>query len=95
MRVNQNEIAPADMIILETVDGGRWCFVDVSAINGVFDRFITKKACNDTQILEMKTIKFNECVKNIKGMLKYEEPDANMNSFKGRLKLEVFPGLAM
>jgi magnesium-transporting ATPase (P-type) len=91
IRVNQNEIVPADMIILETMDSKHQCYVDVSAINGVFDRFITKKACSDTQIPEMKTIKFNEYVKNIKGMLKYEEPDANMNSFKGRLKLEVFP----
>ena len=39
----------------------------------------------------MKFIKFIEYVKNIKGILKYEEPNSNMNSFSGRLKLESFP----
>jgi phospholipid-translocating P-type ATPase (flippase) len=91
IRINRDEIVPADVIILETMDSKHQCYVDVSAINGVFDRFITKKACSDTQIPEMKQVKFTEYVKNIKGMLKYEEPDANLNSFKGRLKLEVFP----
>jgi magnesium-transporting ATPase (P-type) len=91
IRVNRNDIVPADMVIMETMDSKHQCYVDVSAINGVFDRFITKKACSDTQIPEMKTVKFNEYVKNIKGMIKYEEPDVNFNSFKGRLKLEIFP----
>ena len=39
----------------------------------------------------MKSIKFNEYVKNVKGVLKYEEPNANMHVFNGRLKLENFP----
>ena len=50
--------------------------------------FKIKKASNDTQAPSMKIMKFVEYVKNIKGVLKYEEPNSNMDSFKGRLKLE-------
>ena len=53
--------------------------------------FKIKKASNDTQAPSMKIMKFVEYVKNIKGVLKYEEPNSNMDSFKGRLKLENFP----
>ena len=53
--------------------------------------FTIKKACSDTHAPTMKIIKFVEYVKNIKGILKYDEPNSNMNSFNGRLKLESFP----
>ena len=39
----------------------------------------------------MKKILFSEYVKNIKGFLKYEEPNSNIHIFNGRLKLESFP----
>jgi magnesium-transporting ATPase (P-type) len=63
----------------------------VSAITGIFDKFLTKKACNDSQTPTMKSIKFSEYVKNIKGMLKIEDGNKNLYSFSGRLKLESFP----
>lgn len=91
IRVNKDEIVPADLILLETMDSSHLCYLDVSAITGVFDRFVLKKACVDTQTPVMKTIKFNEYVKNLRGEIRYEEPDSNINSFNGRMKLESFP----
>lgn len=79
------------MILLETMDSNHLCYVDVSAITGIFDKFLIKKACSDTQTPTMKQIKFSEYVKNIKGMLKLEDQDNNINSLSGRLKLESFP----
>ena len=91
IRINKDEVVPADIIVLEAMDHKHQCYVDNSSINGNFDMFTTKKACNDTQAPTMKVMKFIEYVKNIKGILKYEEPNSNMNSFIGRLKLESFP----
>ena len=91
IRINNNEVVPADIILLEAMDHKHQCYVDNSSINGNFDMFTIKKACNDTHAATMKVIKFAEYVKNIKGILKYEEPNSNMNSFSGRLKLESFP----
>jgi len=73
------------------MDSNHLCYVDVSAITGIFDKFLTKKACTDTQTPTIKQIKFSEYVKNVKGMLKFEDQDDNINSFAGRLKLESFP----
>ncbi len=73
------------------MDSNHLCYVDVSAITGIFDKFLIKKACSDTQTPTIKQIKFSEYVKNIKGMLKFEDQDDNINSFIGRLKLESFP----
>ena len=91
IKINNNEVVPADIILLEAMDHKHQCYVDNSSINGNFDMFTIKKACNDTHAATMKIIKFAEYVKNIKGILKYEEPNSNMNSFNGRLKLESFP----
>ena len=91
IKVLKNEVVPADIILLESMDLKHQCYLDNSSINGNFNMFKIKKACNDTQAPNMKVIKFSEYVKNIKGILKYEEPNSNMNSFKGRLKLENFP----
>lgn len=73
------------------MDSNHLCYVDVSAITGIFDKFLIKKACTDTQTPTIKQIKFSEYVKNVKGMLKFEDQDDNINSFAGRLKLESFP----
>ena len=91
IKLSKDEIVPADMIILETLDTSHVCYIDESSITGVFDAFKIKRSCNDTQTPVMKPIKINEYVKNIKGMLKYEEPNADLDSFTGRLKLESFP----
>ena len=91
LKINKDEVVPADIIVLEAMDHKHQCYVDNSSINGNFDMFTIKKACNDTHAPTMKVIKFVEYVKNIKGILKYEEPNSNMNSFNGRLKLESFP----
>ena len=91
IKINKDEVVPADIIVLEAMDHKHQCYVDNSSINGNFDMFTIKKACNDTHAPTMKIIKFIEYVKNIKGILKYEEPNSNMNSFNGRLKLESFP----
>ena len=91
IRINKDEVVPADIIILECINHNHQCFLDYSSINGNFDQFVTKRACSDTHAPSMKSIKFNEYVKNIKGVLKYEEPNANMHCFNGRLKLESFP----
>jgi len=73
------------------MESNHLCYVDVSAITGIFDKFLIKKACTDTQTPTIKQIKFSEYVKNIKGILKFEDQDDNINSFAGRLKLESFP----
>jgi len=73
------------------MDSNHICYVDVSAITGIFDKFLIKKACTDTQTPTIKQIKFSEYVKNVKGMLKFEDQDDDLNSFAGRLKLESFP----
>lgn len=91
IKVNKEEIVPADIIILETLDSNHLCYIDESSITGVFDAFKIKNACIDTQTPVMKPIKINEYLKNIKGMFKYEEPNAELNIFNGRLKLESFP----
>lgn len=67
------------------------CNVDESSITGVFDKFKFKKACIDTITPSIKNIRFNDYVKKIKGMFKYDEPNADVDSFSGRLKLESFP----
>ena len=91
VKVLKDEVVPADIIVLESMDHKHQCYLDNSSINGNFDMFNIKKACNDTHAPNMKVMKFNEYVKNIKGILKYEEPNSNMNKFNGRLKLESFP----
>ena len=91
IKVNKNEVVPADMIILDSQNHNHECFCDYSSINGNFDNFDLKKACNDTKSPGIKQIKLNEYIKNIKGVLKYEEPNSNMHIFNGRLKLDSFP----
>ena len=91
VKVCKDEVVPADIIVLESLDQNHLCYLDYSSVNGVFDSFAVKKACSDTHAPSMKTIRFHEYVKNIKGVLKYEEPNSNMHSFNGRLKLESFP----
>ena len=91
IKILKDEVVPADIIVLESMDNKHQCYLDNSSINGNFDMFKIKKACNDTHAPTMKVMKFVEYVKNIKGILKYEEPNSNMNSFNGRLKLESFP----
>lgn len=91
IRVNREEIVPADMIILESMDVDHLCYIDESSITGVFDSYKIKTAFIDTQTPTLKPMKIGEYIKNIKGMLKYEECNENINSFTGRLKLEVFP----
>ena len=89
--VKKDEVVPADMIILEALDHHHHCYLDYSSVNGIFDSFVMKKACADTHAPVMKKILLGEYMKNIKGFLKYEEPNSNMHSFNGRLKLESFP----
>ena len=91
IKIFQNEVVPADIILLESMDSKHQCYLDISSINGNFDMFKIKKACNDTKSSNLKTIQFVEFVENIKGIIKYEEPNSNMKNFKGRLKLENFP----
>ena len=91
IKVLKDEIVPADIILLESMDHKHQCYLDNSSINGNFDQFTIKKACNDTHAPTVKVMKFAEYVKNIKGILKIEEPNSNMNTFNGRLKLESFP----
>lgn len=91
IKVNKDEIVPADIIILETLDSNHLCYIDESSITGVFDAFKIKRACIDTLTPVMKPIKINEYLKNMKGMFKYEEPNAELKYFSGRLKLESFP----
>lgn len=91
VKVNKEEIVPADIVIIETLDSNHYCYIDESSITGVFDAFKIKRSCLDTQTPTMKPIKINEYIKNIKGMIKYEEPNAELNYFAGRLKLESFP----
>lgn len=91
IKINRDEIVPADIIILETLDSNHTCYVDDSSITGVFDSFKVKKSCIDTQTPVMKPIRINEYIKNIRGMLKYEEPNEDLTFFNGRLKLESFP----
>ena len=63
IKVNKDEVVPADIIILEAMDHKHQCYVDNSSINGNFDMFTIKKACNDTHAPSMKVIKFSEYVK--------------------------------
>ena len=89
--VKKDEVVPADIIILEALDHNHQCYLDYSSVNGIFDSFVTKRACQDTHAPVMKKILLGEYMKNIKGFLKYEEPNSNMHIFNGRLKLESFP----
>ena len=86
-----DEIVPADIILLEALHASHQCNVDESSITGVFDKFRFKKACVDTRSPTIKSIHFNEYVKKIKGMLKYDDPNENLYSFQGKLKLESYP----
>ena len=89
--VKKDEVVPADIIILEALDHNHQCYLDYSSVNGIFDSFVMKRACADTHAPVMKKILLGEYIKNIKGFLKYEEPNSNMHNFNGRLKLESFP----
>ena len=89
--VKKDEVVPADIIILEALDHNHQCYLDYSSVNGIFDSFVMKRACADTHAPVMKKILLGEYMKNIKGFLKYEEPNSNMHVFNGRLKLESFP----
>lgn len=91
IRLNKDEIVPADIICLESLDTSHLCYVDESSITGVFDCFKLKRACVDTQTPVTKPIKINEYIKNIKGMLKFEEPNTDLNSFSARLRLISYP----
>ena len=91
IKILKDEIVPADIILLESMDHKHQCYLDNSSISGNFDMFTIKKACNDTNAPSMKVMKFVDYIKNIKGILKCEEPNSNMKTFNGRLKLESFP----
>lgn len=91
IKINKDNICPADIVILETLDSNHNCYVDESSITGIYDNFKIKTACKDTQTPIMKPIKINEYIKNIKGVINYEEPNGKINSFFGRFKLESFP----
>lgn len=90
IKVLKDEIVPADIILIETLDQNHTCAVDESSINGIFDMFKIKTACVDAQVASKK-VKFNEYVKNIKGVLRFEDPNGDIQSFHGRLKLESYP----
>ena len=91
IKVLRDEIVPADIIILEAIDRNHICYADESSITGVFDCFTTKKACIDTRSPVMKQVNISEYIKNIKGMIKYEQPNIDMKRFDARLKLESYP----
>ena len=91
IKVNKDEAVPADMIILEVSNSGHKCYVDSSGMNGFFSQLSIKTACNDTQMASIKTINIKDYINNIRGVLKYEEPNSNMNSFHCRIKMKSFP----
>lgn len=91
IKVERDEIVPADIIVLEAMDQNHICYVDESSLTGVFDRFVIKKACNDTRSPVMKQVNVNDYIKNIKGMLKYNQPNMELRQFSARLKLESYP----
>lgn len=91
IKVIRDEIVPADIVVLETLNPNHICYVDESSINGIFDIFITKKACNDTRSPVMKQVNISDYIKNIKGQIKYDQPNIDMSKFDGRLKLESHP----
>ena len=43
--VKKDEVVPADIIILEALDHNHQCYLDYSSVNGIFDSFVTKRAC--------------------------------------------------
>lgn len=91
IKICRDEIVPADIIILEAMDHNHICYVDESSLTGVFDRYIIKKSCIDTRSPVMKQVSVNDYMKNIKGMIKYEQPNMDMKKFDARLKLESYP----
>ena len=91
IKVERDEIVPADILILEAMDKSHVCYVDESSITGVFDKLLSKKSCPDTRSQVMKQIKLSEYLKAIKGSLKYDFPNPDMNNFNARLKLESYP----
>ncbi len=72
IKVERDEIVPADIIVLEALDQNHICYVDESSLTGVFDRFVKKKACNDTRSPVMKQVNVNDYIKNIKGKVLYK-----------------------
>lgn len=91
IKVERDEIVPADIIILEALDQNHTCYVDESSLTGVFDRFVIKKSCTDTRSPVMKQVSIVDYIKNIKGMIKYDQPNMDMKLFNARLKLESYP----
>lgn len=91
IKVERDEIVPADIIILEALDQNHNCYVDESSLTGVFDRYVIKSACTDTRSPIMKQVSIHDYIKNIKGMIKYDQPNMDMRKFNARLKLESFP----
>lgn len=91
IKVNKEETVPADMLILEVSNSGHKCYVDTSGITGCFSQLSVKTACNDTQVGSIKKINIKDFIHNIRGVLKFEEPNTNLNSFKCRMKMQTFP----
>ena len=91
IKVNKDETVPADMLILEVSNSGHKCYVDTSGITGYFSQLSVKTACNDTQVASIKKINIKDFIHNIRGVLKFEEPNTNLNSFKCRMKMKTFP----
>ena len=89
VKLSENEKAPADLILLLSSSNEGSIFVDSSQTTGE-NNLITKKILTEIQMFcnssEIETI-----LKKIVGILKFEQPNSDFNSFNGKMQIERYP----
>lgn len=90
--LKNDEVVPADMVLLASSGQDKRCYVDTSGILGETNLDI-KRPVKDTQrLLEATSLDDAAALlKRIVGQLQFTDPDPNFEKFTGNIKLKGFP----
>ena len=88
VQIKEGQKFPADIIVLGT-KGDRKFFLDTAGINGCSD-LMSKRSIGETQNL-IKSLDIDYVLSRLAGMISFEAPNNDFNSFKGKLKLSGHP----
>jgi phospholipid-translocating P-type ATPase (flippase) len=89
VKLQENEKAPADLILLLSGSEESSIFVDSSQTTGE-NNLITKKILTEIQMF-CNSSEIEVILKKIVGTLKFEQPNSDFNSFNGKMHIERYP----
>lgn len=89
LKINENEKAPADVVILLSSNSETSLFVDSSQISGE-NNLVMKKVCKEIQMF-CNSVDPEVVLKKLVGLVKFEQPSSDFNSFNGKLNIDKYP----